>query len=94
MKVGPVTITPQLYIFNLLNRQTVTGINEQFNPNGSFVTNKNSPFYGQDGVEPGTKGPDGTLCTASVPCTDNVDYRKATTRGVGRSIRVALKASF
>jgi len=94
MKVGPVIITPQLYIFNLLNRQTVTGIDERFNPNGSFVTDKNSPFYGQYGVEPGTKGPDGTLCTASVPCTDNVDYRKATTRGAGRSIRVALKASF
>ncbi len=94
LKVGPVTITPQLYIFNLLNRQVVTGIDEAFNPNGSFVTNTSSPFYGQYGVEPGTAGPDGTVCTASVPCSDNVDYRKANVRGAGRSIRVALKATF
>lgn len=94
LKVGPVTITPQLYIFNLLNRQTVTSIDPGFNPNGFFVTNQASPFYGQAGVEPGTQGPDGTLCTASVPCTDNINYRKANGRGQGRQIRVALKATF
>jgi Carboxypeptidase regulatory-like domain/TonB dependent receptor/TonB-dependent Receptor Plug Domain len=94
MKAGPVTITPQLYVFNLLNRQTPTGIDERFNPNGSFVTDKTSPFYGEAGIKPGDKGPDGTVCTASVPCSDNVDYRKVTTRTLGRSIRVALKATF
>ena len=94
MKIGPVTLTPQLYVFNLLNRQTPTGIDERFNPNGTFVTDPTSPFFGQAGVRPGDKGPDGTVCTASVPCSDNVDYRKVTTRGLGRSIRVALKATF
>ncbi|MCM3877701.1 MAG: TonB-dependent receptor [Thermoanaerobaculia bacterium] len=94
LKVGPVTITPQLYIFNLLNRQTVTHVDEGFNPNGYFVTNHASPFYGQAGVEPGTAGPDGTVCAASVPCSDNIDYRKADVRGAGRSIRVAVKATF
>jgi hypothetical protein len=94
MKVGSVTITPQLYVFNLLNRQVATGIDERFNPNGSFVTDPTSPFYGQAGVKPGSPGPDGVLCSASVPCTDNPDYRKVTTRNAGRSIRVALKATF
>jgi outer membrane receptor protein involved in Fe transport len=93
-KVGSVTITPQLYVFNLLNRQVATSIDERFNPNGTFVTDPSSPFYGQAGVKPGDKGPDGTICTASTPCSDNIDYRKVVTRGAGRSIRVALKASF
>ena len=93
---GPVTITPQLYIFNLLNRQTVTAIDERFNPNGSFVTTVGSPFYGQSGVEPGKTAPDGTLCpaAASGPCTDNPDYRKATARIGARLLRAALKFTF
>src|SRR5262249_32955056 len=36
--VGPVTITPQAYAFQLLNRQTPTSINQAFNPYGTFVT--------------------------------------------------------
>ena len=48
------TITPQAYLFNVLNRQTVTAYDTNFNPAGSFVTNPASPFYGQAGVEPGT----------------------------------------
>jgi len=96
VNVGPVTITPQLYIFNVLNRQTVTAIDQRFNPNGSFVTTPSSPFFGQGGVEPGKTAPDGTLCptTATAPCSDNQDYRKATTRVGSRLIRAALKITF
>jgi outer membrane receptor protein involved in Fe transport len=96
LNVGPVTITPQLYVFNVLNRQTVTGTDQRFNPNGSFVTTKTSPFYGQAGVEPGKTAPDGTLCPANstAPCSDNQDYRKATTRVGARFLRVALKLTF
>ncbi len=94
--VGPVTITPQLYVFNLLNRQTPTSVDQRFNPNGSFVTNTASPFYGQAGVEPGTLGPDGTACptNATGPCTDNPDYRKVTSRIGARLLRAALKFTF
>src|SRR5262249_21223135 len=42
--VGPVTITPTLYVFNVLNRQTPNHVSSQFNPNGSFVTDPSSPF--------------------------------------------------
>jgi len=93
-KVGPVTITPQLFIFSLFNNQQINAIDERFNPNGFFVTNTKSPFYGQAGVEPGTKGADGTVCTSTTPCTDNIDYRKAIGRTPPRSIRVAIKATF
>ncbi|MEP6802763.1 MAG: TonB-dependent receptor [Acidobacteriota bacterium] len=96
--VGPVTITPQLYIFNILNRQTVTGIDQRYNIYGSYVTDRTSPFFGQAGVQPGkvSPGPDATLCPASssAPCTDNPDYRKVTARVGTRALRAALKLSF
>jgi outer membrane receptor protein involved in Fe transport len=96
LNVGPVTITPQVYAFQLLNRQTTTSIDERFNPNASFVTDPASPFYGQAGVEPGTTGPLGNVCpaTAVAPCTDNPNYRKTTVQGNPRQIRFALKVTF
>jgi hypothetical protein len=98
INIGKVTITPQLYVFDLLNRQIVTAIDQRFNVYASFVTTKGSPFYGQAGVEPGkvSPGPDHTLCpaTATAPCTDNPDYRKVTARTAPRSLRAALKVSF
>ena len=67
MKVGPVVITPQLYVFNILNRQTPTGIDERFNPNGTFVDDPTSPFYGQAGVQPGTMGRTGRSAPPRCP---------------------------
>ena len=63
----------------------------------NYVTNKNSPFFGQAGIEPGTTDPvSGVNCPASsqAPCSDNVDYRKATSRVGARQLRAALKISF
>jgi hypothetical protein len=97
INVGSVTITPQLYIFNLLNRQTVTAPDQRFNIFGNYVTTKGSPFYGQAGVEPGKTDPvSGYYCPASAtaPCTDNADYKKATARVGARFLRAALKISF
>jgi outer membrane receptor protein involved in Fe transport len=101
LNVGPVTITPMLYVFNVLNRQTPLTLDQTFNPNASFVTNPASPYYGQAGVEPGTAGPDGTVCQSSTPCTDNPDYLKVapntlglTSRTAPRLIRAALKITF
>jgi hypothetical protein len=93
---GPVTVTPQLYIFNVLNRQTATNIDQRFNTSGSYITRVGSQFYGQAGVEPGKIGPDGTLCPAAstAPCSDNVDYRKVTARTAARSLRAALRITF
>ena len=50
LNVGPVTITPQFYVFQLLNRQTATSIDENFNVNGTFVTDPTSPLYGRPGL--------------------------------------------
>jgi hypothetical protein len=96
MNVGPVTITPQFYAFQLLNRQTPTALTQSFNINASFVTDPASPFYGQAGVQPGTVGPNGELCpaAASGPCTDNPDYRKTTAQIGQRQFRFALKVTF
>jgi hypothetical protein len=94
--VGAVTITPMFYAFQLLNRQTATAVNTQFNPNASFVTDPASPFYGQAGVQPGTTGPAGNFCpdAATAPCTDNQDYRKTTAQISPRQFRFALKVTF
>ena len=92
INVGPVTITPQAYLYNVLNRQTVTAIDSNFNTAGSFVTNPASPFFGQAGEEPGSAA--NCPATASGPCTDNPDYGKATARTNARLLRVALKVTF
>ncbi len=91
MNLGPVTVTPQIYLFNVLNRQTVRAYDSTFNPGGSFVTDVTSPFYGQAGLAPG----EGTCAAAaSAPCADNPDYMKADLRNNPRLLRVALKVTF
>ncbi len=91
LNVGPVAITPMLYLFNLLNNQTVTAVSQTFNSNGGFVTDESSPFYGQPGVQPGTGA---CPAAAAAPCTDNPDYRKATIRNDARLFRAAIKVTF
>jgi len=89
--VGPVTITPQLYLFNVINKQLATSYDTQWNLNGSFVTDTTSSFYGQAGLEPGV----GTCPAVAVaPCTDNPDYGKITTRNNPRLFRAAIKVTF
>lgn len=90
LKVGAVTITPQLLVYSAFDNQIVTSYDTRFNPLGSFVGNEASPHYGQPGVEPGTEG-----CAAGgAPCTDNVDYLKAGSRSSPRVIRFAVKVAF
>ena len=89
--VGPVTITPQLYLFNVLNRQTTTAYDTAFNFNGAIVTDTTSPFYGQPGVEPGTGN---CAATATAPCADNPDFGKEVFQTNPRLLRVALKVTF
>ena len=91
LNVGPVTITPQIYAFQLLNRQTTTSIDQNFNVNGSFVTDPTSPLYGRPGVIP-----DGTCPVSSVTgtCSDNPNYRKTLTQTGPRQLRFALKVTF
>jgi hypothetical protein len=93
--VGPVTITPMLYLFNVINRQTPNSVDATFNPNGSFVTDPASPFYGQAGVPPSTvANPTNCPAAATAPCTDNPDYRKVNGRGNARLLRAAIKVTF
>jgi len=71
-KVGPVVITPQIFIFRVFDNQQVTSYDTYFNPFGSFVTNTASPYYGQPGVEPGP----GNCPAGGAPCSDNPDYHE------------------
>jgi hypothetical protein len=91
INVGPVTITPQAYLYNAFNRQTVNSVDATFNPGGAFVTDPASPFFGEAGLAPG----EGSCpASASAPCPDNPDYRKANGRNNARLLRVALKVTF
>ncbi len=94
--IGPVTITPMLYVYNLLNRQTSTTTDQVFNPNGSFVTTAGSPYYGQGGVEAGQSSPQtpDIICSGPAPCADNPDYQKIASRTGPRLLRAALKITF
>ena len=47
--IGSVTITPMLYVFNVLNRQTVQALDSTFNPNGTLVTNRTEPLLRSGG---------------------------------------------
>ena len=91
MNIGPVTITPQVYLFNVINKQVATSYDATFNPGGSFVTDTTSPLYGQAGLAPGV----GTCPAEAVaPCPDNQDYLKINQRNNPRLLRVALKVTF
>jgi hypothetical protein len=49
-KIGALTITPRLYVYNLLNRQGETRVQDAFNPDGSFDSAGNAvqhPDYGK-----------------------------------------------
>jgi Carboxypeptidase regulatory-like domain/TonB-dependent Receptor Plug Domain len=41
LRLGPVTVTPRLFVYNLLNRQGETRIQDDFNPTGDFDANGN-----------------------------------------------------
>lgn len=53
VRVGPVTVTPQLYIFNLLNRQTETADDDGFNTNLGTFTNFRAAGARQPGFPEG-----------------------------------------
>ena len=94
--VGPVTITPQLYVFNLLNRQTTTSTDQRYNIFGNFVTTKTSRSTARPASGGKTDPVSGITCPAgsSAPCSDNADYKKAFSRAGQRLLRAALKISF
>jgi hypothetical protein len=49
-KAGPLTITPRLYVYNVLNRQGEVRVSDAFNPDGAFDAEGNAvqhPNYGK-----------------------------------------------
>jgi outer membrane receptor protein involved in Fe transport len=40
-RIGAVSVTPRLYVYNLLNRQGAVSVNDDFNPNDAFDANGN-----------------------------------------------------
>jgi hypothetical protein len=92
-KVGAVDITPTLYVFNLLDRQAPTDINEDFSPEGNFCTNPagctpaNTEGYTERNFERlGTIPQNSPIPTA--------DWAEPSLRQEPRQFRVGVKVSF
>jgi hypothetical protein len=45
--LGPVTITPQAYLYNVINKQFANNYQTVYNTNGSFDDTVGSPTYGE-----------------------------------------------
>jgi hypothetical protein len=45
LRIGPLSVTPRLYVYNLLNRQGETRIQDEFNPTGDFDAEGNDIQY-------------------------------------------------
>ena len=90
--VGPVTVTPMFYLYNVLNRQTANNVLQNFNEGASFVTNEDSPFYGQAGIEPGTSST--VLSPRRLPAPTRRTTARSPSASPPRLLRVALKITF
>jgi hypothetical protein len=88
--MGPVSVTPQLYVFNVLNRQGVTDVVEDFNPDGTFCLETagcGADILGQRNFER----------LGTVPYGQPIPqegWAKPSARQDPRQIRAALKISF
>jgi outer membrane receptor protein involved in Fe transport len=91
--MGPVSITPAIYVFNVLNRQGVTDVEESSNPDGTFCleasgcTPANTPGYTQRNFDRLGTIPYGQP-------TPQEGWAKASGRQDPRQIKAALKISF
>lgn len=93
LKLGAVSIVPLVDVFNVLNRQGVTSVDELYNSNGSIPSN--APNCGTDANNPdsyqnnrpGTGGCGGALST-------NPNFRKAIAWQNPRSFRLGARISF
>jgi outer membrane receptor protein involved in Fe transport len=99
VNVGPVSITPAVYIFNLLNRQAVTDVTEGFNTDGTFCLNAGGCT--NTTINPDTGQPDLTdrnyARLGRVPYGGGLPqeaWARPSARQDPRSIRAALKISF
>jgi len=97
--LGPVSITPAIYIFNVLNRQGVTDVVEEFNPDGTFC--QNTAGCTNTTINPDTNAPDMTdrnfarlgRVSYGSPLPQD-DWGKPSARQDPRQIKAALKISF
>ena len=96
LNVGPVTITPLFYAFQLLNRQTATAIDQTFNAERHRSSRiRPARFYGQAGRRARRRPRQPARSTRRpAPCTDNPNYRKTTAQTGPRQFRFALKVTF
>jgi hypothetical protein len=103
--LGAVSITPQIYVFNLLNRQGVTDVVESFNPDGTFCQLQAGctpqSIAAANEADPDLNHPTYTQRNfdrlGTIPYGQPLpqeDWAKPSARQDARQIRAALKISF
>jgi hypothetical protein len=88
LRVGALTITPIVDVFNLLNRQGVTSREELFNNTGALPGNDPASGIGQ----PGCTAQNASLTNAA--CASNPTYGKDINWQSPRVVRVGARLSF
>ena len=91
-RAGPLTITPTLYVFNLLNRQTPNDVVQTFNPNGAFVSRPGQSLFWAAGTGART-GKLSRFVSGAVHGRFG-RLQKSTQRLSPRLLRLALKITF
>ncbi|HYB52425.1 MAG TPA: TonB-dependent receptor, partial [Thermoanaerobaculia bacterium] len=92
--LGPVTVTLQGYVFNLLNRQTVTNVDNNWQISQGINYPKTPDQYAQLFYPPCTAAQAGDPVANKCNEQNNANYGKATSRQDPRLFRAAIKISF
>ena len=92
IQIGPATVSLQAYAFNLLNRQTITNVDNNWQISQGVNYPKTPDQYNQLFLAPCSAGQD----PVANQCNEqnNANYGKATARLDPRLFRFALKVSF
>jgi outer membrane receptor protein involved in Fe transport len=94
INVGPATVTLTGYVFNLLNRQAVTNVDNQWQVGPGANYPENFAQYNQLFLAPCTAAQNSTPVASHCNEQNNPNYGLATARQDPRLFRVAAKISF
>jgi hypothetical protein len=94
ISVGPVTVTAQLYIFNILNQQTITNVDTRLQLSQGVNYPKTPDQYNQLFYPPCTAAQAGDPVANKCNEQNNANYLKARARQDPRLFKAALKISF
>jgi hypothetical protein len=94
VRFGPVTVTGLFYVFNLLDKQIITNVDNNWQISRGVNYPKSPGQYNQLFYPPCTAAQASDPAANKCNEQNNVNYGKATSRQAPRLLRAALKISF